>query len=47
MYLYTLSMSKKINVICDKKYVPSEVATLVFVYKERVKCTNIRTQILL
>lgn len=30
-YLYTLSMSKKINFIWDKKYVPREVATLVFV----------------
>lgn len=31
MYLYTLSMSRKIREICDKKYVPRAVATLVFV----------------
>ena len=30
-YLYTFNMSKKINEIWGKKYVPKEVATLVFV----------------
>lgn len=31
IYLYTLSMSRNINEICDKKNVPSALATLVFV----------------
>ena len=31
IYLYTFNMSKKINVICGRKYVPKEDATLVFV----------------
>lgn len=33
-YLYTLSMSRKIREICDRKYVPSELATLILVCKK-------------
>lgn len=45
IYLYTLSMSKNINEICDKKYVPSELATLVFVCNKQKFRKNISSVI--
>jgi len=35
IYLYTFNISKKIKEIWDKKYVPSEVAALVLVCREK------------